>query len=302
MAAVLAGAATRSSLAAPASGGVTISPAAPTLELKKGEQQATAKFMVTNNYPATITLHFAFEQSANNPLHVADPRGQLSLAGSDITLEPGKGAEQVLTLRDDQAMTPGSQSVDLVVSQQGVSGQNGVGVLPSMRLPVTLIKDDGAVTSLGSATIAGPSLAMGVPSAVNVTLHNTGNMNVIPRGVVTVESPTGAVLAKGVLNEASKAVSPGAAITLATKLTILGGATVPGSYTLRVSYGQGGDAAAQTAATQFVFVAWWHIAVVLAFAYAGWFIVRHPDRFRRKPHRKEHAPPKRPLLIGRDIT
>jgi hypothetical protein len=288
-----------------AAGSITITPAAVKLELAKGASEATTTVNITNNYAAAVALHFAVDKSQQNTGTPDTARSHMTFSSADVTVAAGETLRQVVTLHDAATISPGSQAADMVVTHGNQPGQ-GVGVLPSMRLPVTIIKQDGAITSLGLTNIAGPSVAMSVPATINVTLHNTGNMVAIPRGVISIESPSGNVLASGVLNEASLAVSPGRDITLAAKLTKLGSAVLPGAYSVRLSYGLGGDAATATATKQFVFVAWWQPLAVAALAFVAWYMVIRRDIFHR-PTKKHFEPiarpvPKRPALIGRHIT
>src|SRR6185369_6994794 len=109
-------------------------------------------------------------------------------------------------------------------------------------------------------------------SHVSVGVRNTGNMIAIPHGIVTVEAPNGAVLAQGVFNQESRAVSPGADMTLRTSLTKLGNPILPGAYTIRFTYGLGGETATKTADDQFLLLAWWHSIILLALAVVGWYL------------------------------
>ncbi|HEV7454428.1 MAG TPA: hypothetical protein VGO07_04155 [Candidatus Saccharimonadales bacterium] len=301
---LLAGAAMQATAQAASPGSITVTPAAVRLELAKGSTVATATVNITNNYSSDMALHFAFEKPRQNTGATDTARAHLLFNDPDATIAAGATYQQVITLNDAANITPGSQPVDMVVTHSGLPGQ-GIGVLPSMRLPLTVIKQDGAVTSLGLTNIAGPSVAMRIPATITVTLRNTGNMIAIPRGVVMVQSPSGNLLASGVLNEASLAVTPGAGITLTAKLTRLGSATLPGSYSVHVAYGLGGDSAAAHTAKQFIFVAWWQPLAVLAAAAAGWYLVSRRNIFHPPKKRPQHlgrAAPKRPVLIGRDIA
>jgi hypothetical protein len=287
--------------AAQPSGGITITPAALTLRLTKGSNIATAPFSVGNSYTADIALHFAIEKSSQ-PGDADTARAHMAFAASDITVQAGGSSNQTLTLSDASSIAPGSQTATLVISYGSGSGQ-GVGVLPSMRLPITVIKEDGAVTSLGLTKIAGPSIALAMPSDTTVTIRNTGNVVAIPRGTVRVTTSDGQVLAQGVLNEASRAVSPGSDIKLATKLTRTGGAWAPGPYQIRITYGLGGDSTDNTSSVSFLFIAWWHLLAAGLLAAGVWYAVTHrpfmrPERY--KKHRGRSGPPKRQLLVGRN--
>ncbi|MET0779221.1 MAG: hypothetical protein ABWY71_00145 [Candidatus Saccharimonadales bacterium] len=287
-----------------AAGSITVTPAAVRLELAKGAGRATATLNITNNYSGAVVLHFAFEKPRQSTGATDTARAHLLFNDVDATIAAGATYQQIVTLNDAPGITPGSQSIDVVVTHGGLPGQ-GVGVLPSMRLPLTVIKQDGAITSLGLTNIAGPSVAMRIPATIDVTLRNTGNMTAVPRGVVTVQSPSGSVLASGVLNEASKAITPGTDMKLTAKLTRLGNATLPGNYSVHVAYGLGGDAVAANAAKQFIFMAWWQPLAVLAAAALGWFLVArrgifHPPKRRR--HQMGRTSLKRTVWTGRNIT
>jgi hypothetical protein len=287
--------------------GITITPAALSLTLAKGQKETSTSFGITNRYPVAVTLQLQFERSQQQ-LQAKDPRPQLSMSHRTLSIAPGETAQEAITLRDSNDFAPGSQLVDLVITQQSSAGQ-GVGILPSVRLPISLIKIEGAITSLNVQTISGGGAAMSLPSTVAVTIRNTGNMVAIPHGTVTIMAPGGKIVGKGALNVASRAISPDAEQTLQTPITSLGAGILPGNYRIAVSYGLGGDTGSETAITSLLYAAWWHIAVLLGIGAAAWYVIRHTailsrtrawTSWKRKP--PAAAPPKRHLLIGRDIT
>lgn len=290
---------TSASGAAP-SGGITVAPAALQLDLKEGSQQASKTFTIRNNYPATVTLRFSLETPTSRQQGGQDVRSQITIRQQTLELAAEQEASQMLTVSDSDKLQPGSQQADLVISQQGTAA-TGVGILPSMRLPVTVIKYNGAVTSLGLTHVASPGFAMDIPTSVTITLKNEGNMVAIPRGTVRIVSPSGTVVGKGVLNESSKAVVPGGTLQLTTSFTSLAGSMTPGDYRIVTEYGAGGDTASRTQTTTFIYVAWWHAALMTLIAMGGWALYRYGRqlRTRRLAAKKK---PKRQLLIGRDIT
>jgi hypothetical protein len=288
------------------SAGISIAPAAATLGLAKGQHQVQASIRLANHYSTPVTLHFAIEPSRQDNLGGTDPSTYLYVSPPDVSIGAGASATQVVTFADSSSVTPGSHSADLVVSLMATPTQQGIGVLPSMRLPITAIKYDGAVSGLGAATVNGPHFSMGIPSEAQVTVHNTGNVVAIPRGTAIVTAPGGVVVGKAVLNEASRAVAPGDSIVLSAPITRLATATVPGPYTIRADYGLGGDSPSSTATANFVFVSWWHIAAAAGLGATSWYavtrrayLIRILSRLRRTPPKPA---PKRQLLIGRDIT
>jgi hypothetical protein len=260
------------SAATPAAG-ITISPAAITLNLQKGAATASSTFSVANHYSASVVVRFAIEPSRQQALGSDDARKHIAVQHARLTIAGNSTASQTVTFTDGKDVTPGSLTADLVVSQE-TNAVQGVGILPSLRLPVTAVKYDGAVASLGAAAIAGPRVAMSIPKDVTLTLTNTGNMIAIPRGVVTIQASNGTTVGKAVLNEASVAVMPGASTQLRAPVTTLSTATMPGPYTIRADYGLGGDSPSQSVQAAFIFVAWWHVAVLIAVVAAVWYGIR----------------------------
>ena len=283
---------------AAAQAGITVTPAALTLNLKAGSQQATTTFTVTNLYGTPVILDFAFEQDTQAP--VGDFKAlasQLGLAAAELSVDPGQSVTQTITLNDSQQLAPGGQQLNLVVRQVSEAGA-GVGVVPSIRLPLVVVKEAGAVTKLGFGSLSGAGLHLGVPHTVSATLHNSGNMIAIPHGVVTLTAPGGRVIGQGTVNVASAAVVPGHDITLSTPVTSMNSAVLPGFYRVQLSYGLGGDHPAQLVSVTFFYIAWWHIVAVLLLGAGAYYLIHRTPMLRRqgKPRKK---PPIRAAFNGR---
>lgn len=282
--------------------GITVAPAAIRLELAKSQHTATATVTLTNTYQTDVTLRFTLEPPVQSAAMNASVIPQLSLAYQEVVLPAGRNIQQTITLHDSVAIEPGSQQLDMVVAQQGITA-TGVGVLSGVRLPVTVIKQDGAVARLELTNIAGARFATSMPNNTTLTLRNTGNMVSIPHGTVMVHAPDGTVIGKGTLNEASKAIPPGATIAFTAPITQLRQTATPGRYRISVQYSLGGDSIAVARNRQFLYIAWWHIAVLSSTAGLGWALYNHAGWLRR--HGKASGRtgmPKRRLLIGRDST
>jgi hypothetical protein len=220
---------------------------------------------------------------------------------SVLSLGPGETKQQVISVQDSAQLAPGSQNLTLAVSQQLGEG-SGVGVTPTVRLPLTIIKQAGAVTNFNVLGVTAPKFAASVPETVTVQLENTGNMTVIPRGYVTVVTPNGDVVAQGTLNSSSLALSPGGNFKLQTPLTRLASAWLPGPYRISVQYGLGGGQASQQKLATMWFVAWWQLVAGVALGISTYYIVRYVllTTYRRKVLQRPR--PKRVLLIGRDLS
>lgn len=298
---------TAAAYAAPATtqGGVRITPAAIRLELAKGASEVRTTITLTNTYTAAVSLQFHLNNSSQNVPSNVNPSTLIMLDNDTVTIPANSSAAQTLTLRDSDKLSPGSQVLELVVTQQSAGGQ-GVGVQPAVRLPVTIIKTDGAVTSLGPMSITGPSFAMQMPATVHATVKNTGNMMAIPRGSVTIRDPRGKEVGHGVINVASAAIVPGKSLTMPVSITTTGSAVLPGSYQIQATYGLGGDSTERTSQANYTFIGWQHVAAVVVAACATIAIIRILRTIRsyiklRRRHEQAKAPPtKKRILIGRN--
>lgn len=292
--------------AANSAGGIRIAPAALRLELDKNAAQASIAMNITNTYSVPVQIHLAVERSASNLGGSVDPVTLVSLSAADVTIAGGQTMAETLTLHDNPALSPGSQVVDLMVAQKGTATV-GVGVQPAVRLPVTLIKDDGAVRSVAVTRIGGSSFSLQVPSTVSLTIHNTGNVVAIPRGIVSIRDPRGVVIAQGVINISSAAIMPGKVLATSVPITSTGKALVPGLYSITADYGLGGDSPTQMAIKHYLFIGIWHIAALLAVLALIVALSRNTKRWlhaARTKRQKVKSPPKPPakrrILIGRN--
>jgi hypothetical protein len=253
--------------------GITVTPATTTLSLAKGESKQQASFTIINHYDSVVALHFAFAQSVKTPGTGGTATSRLSISPNDVTLGGGASVSPVLTLTDSDSLSPGSQQIELVITQQAAPGGN-VSVVPSIRIPLIVVKEDGAVTSFSVNSLDTPGFAFGLPASVGLMIKNTGNMIAIPRGYISVTDPRGREVSKGVLNTASAATAPGGQLRLSTPLTTLGHAWLPGPYQVQVSYGSGGGRAAQTTTKHSFYLPVWQILLVVLLA-AIIYCVRH---------------------------
>jgi hypothetical protein len=278
--------------------GVTISPAAIKLELPAGEVQASADFSVANHYAAPVTLIFSIEADpAFSADHTQAAAAQVFLAATEMTLQSGQSATQTAVLLDSEDLSPGGQQLTLVVRQAGQAA-GAVGVNASIRLPVTIIKQSGAITKLSLGSLLTPGLTLSMPESISATLRNTGNMIAIPHGNVTVTGPGGKLFSEGTVNVASKAVTPGNDITFTTPITQLDTAMLPGIYRVNFSYGLGGDYPPQVVSVAFFYIAWWHFVLLLVLGMAVYFALRW-FRQRQTHLKKKRSLFKRPLLAER---
>ncbi|HSW99725.1 MAG TPA: hypothetical protein VLH38_01685 [Patescibacteria group bacterium] len=261
---------------APATGGIMLSPATATLSLAAGHAQEQARFTITNKYSTPISVHLDFDQTVTTPGAANSATKQLSVSPNDLTLMAGATATPTITLTDSAALAPGSQQVNLILTQQTTSGMN-VSVIPSIRMPLIIIKQSGAITDFAISRLVYPHFALKLPKELSFTMSNTGNVIATPRGYVTIQDPRGRIVNKGVLNTASTALAPRSKLALQPPLTMLSHAWLPGDYQVAISYSIGGDAVAKIVTSHFFYLPLWQPLLLLligAIVYCAWQIWR----------------------------
>jgi len=260
--------------AAANAGGITLSPATLTLSLPKGASQQQAQFTVSNKYDVAVNLHFGFGQSVTTPGVTGSAAKQLSIAPDDLLLPAKSSASPTITLSASSALPPGSQEMDLIITQETTASTN-VSIVPSIRMPLILVRQDGAITSFSISADSAPHFRLKLPSTLQLTIHNTGNVVAIPHGYISISDQQGRETGKGVINTASAAIAPGGRLYTQAVLTPLHKAWTPGTYKLHISYGAGSNSPASTATLQFFYFPAWELLVLgllVAGVYCGWRI------------------------------
>ncbi|HKU18154.1 MAG TPA: hypothetical protein VJP80_02665 [Candidatus Saccharimonadales bacterium] len=271
---VLGGAVARAhAVGTPSTSGITLTPATLTLTLGHEQQAASQAFSVTNHYSVPVTLRFTVLRSGANIKTPLDAATLLAVANDSLTIPSGQTAKQTITLHDDPKLAPGSQQATLQVSEINDSGSQ-VHIAGAMQMPIITVKQDGALMRIGQGSVQTPRMAWQLPGSIEVTVHNTGNMIAIPHGYLTVAAPNGHIVQRGVVNIASAAIAPGGRATLQTSLTQLRSVRWPGMYRVDFYYGLGSGQAGSVATARFLYIAWWHVALLIVLAVAAVFGVR----------------------------
>jgi hypothetical protein len=115
-----------------------------------------------------------------------------------------------------------------------------------------------------------------LPEKVRLRFQNSGNVHVVPRGIVTIIDPLGRVAIKGIINEESGIILPETLRTYPVTLKSVEKILVPGNYTLSIAYRYDGKEAFETVSTGLgFFVPVPVIAGAMAVAgLLGWYVVR----------------------------
>jgi hypothetical protein len=238
----------------PRPSGVTISPAFQQVVLKADETVHQVTFNITNNEDKAQTYDLSAADFntlgesgglffvGTNPTELQKKYGLakwFDLPQKTITIQ----AKQTITLKarieNLPDLSPGGHYGALMLSQNnGVVGgtQNKVSLHPIASSLMFVTKQGGDTHMLGLNGVNLSHSLFTLPSAVTLRFHNDGNTHVTPRGTVTLSTPQGRVISRGIINENSNIILPGTYRQLSVGLKKVSSAYASGRYVLNVSF------------------------------------------------------------------
>jgi hypothetical protein len=235
--------------------GITISPASAQVELPGAEAQHRLEFFITNNEskPKTINISAADFNTlgesgglvfvGTNPTKLQRKYGLatwLTIPQTTIIVQPKQTSTITAFVLNQNDLSPGGHYGALMLSIEGSSiaakAQNKVALQPiaSSLLFVNKKGGDTHVLKLTDVYISHNPLKL--PSDVTLRFKNSGNTHLIPRGVVTITSPGGKLISKGIINENSGLILPETTRRFTVPLNKISNPVRPGNYTIRVDF------------------------------------------------------------------
>lgn len=239
---------TGQSLAQPA-GGISLSPALEELVLEGGQAEAELFIDIMNGSDSAVVLKLSTMDfgSLDNSGGIAflGQTGQetshglshwMQLETDHLELAAGQSARVKATVKNDDSLAPGGHYGAIIVTgENSSSAEEAVAVQPAASSLVLLRKLGGESYHVEIESIKTNSSLFSLPTEATIRFKNTGNVHIVPRGTVELVSPSGTVVATGVINEQSAFVLPGSSRDLQINLTG-NGSWLPGSYQLNVDW------------------------------------------------------------------
>lgn len=224
-----------------AKGSITVSPGFVNLMLPSGQQQASSKITLVNNYDSPIRLSAEWQaiDEATGRLIPSGPLApelakSLSISETDILIQPRASHDVTIVVHNSDALAPGGHYATLVFTEL-TSGTQKLGLQSALSVTVFIVKRDGARTGLTLNELSATHNLFRQPIRASISLTNSGNVHIVPRAAITIEHD-GSVVAKGVANVASAPLLPGKKVTFAVNITQLQRVYWPARLQLRVVY------------------------------------------------------------------
>lgn len=259
-----------------ASGTISVSPAYSKVSLSSVQPTTDETVVVTNNFEHEIRLNVGLtgvDKSSGKPdaSLTADAviARTVSISETDLRLAPHKSRNIKLRFTNNDQLTPGGH-YGAVLIRQIDQQRGGVGLVPAVSVGLYVIKEDGAKRQLQVATQSLSKIMFRLPANVSVTSKNTGNVVVIPKASLSIGRKSQAY-ELGILNEASRALSPGDQQATNVAFKSVKQAWIPGKYSLTTTYRYQGSDDTSKSSQDFWYLPWQYIIVsVLIFSLCFW--------------------------------
>lgn len=204
-------------------------------EVKISGQEPTKNFTVTYTNDASTVQNISFSildfgtldqtggvafvgNSANYKYGLAH---WLTLDQTSASLAPGQSLPLTATIINDNSLTPGGHYAAIVATRanSATSGSNPVSIQQKLSSLVFAVKTGGEYYDLKLQKITTDGNLFKLPTEVHLSILAAGNVHIEPRGVVSLNDSNAKTIARGVINEQSGYVLPGATRIFDVNLT-----------------------------------------------------------------------------------
>jgi hypothetical protein len=266
--------------------GITVTPARLNFSLSKDALSQRMSVQITNNYDRAVTLAAELKGINENagllvPNGAAEPEFEdaLKLSETSLRLLPHQAHSLTVQLNNTAQLAPGGHYATLVLTQQdGSQPTNGLNLRAAISLSIFAVKTAGERQSLTVSSLHTDGWLFRLPSTASISYQNTGNVHIVPRGVVVV----GAVASdnpvrKGISNPNSVLILPGKNWQDQVPLSGLGHVWLPSRQELFVAYRIDGSSKQQTITRHFWYIPPVYPLILLLLVGFFWYSRRQPS-------------------------
>lgn len=281
--------------------GITLSPAFQEITLETKDAKTDFFVSVTNTTDEAVTLRItvfdfgSLDESggvaflgATNDLEKKYALASWIRPEKDVfMLEPNETKKILITIENREGLSPGGHYGALTFKtekgSQGNTGENAGGETVSVnQLFSTLVfvkKVGGEISDLRLNRQDYEHTPVRFQDTIRLRFQNSGNVHLVPRGVVTVTDPLGRIVERGIINEESSLILPETFRIYPVHLKTLLQSFVPGRYTMDTSYRYDGKEDFSSASFQFYFIPLPAIGIgIFLVVWGAWLVVKQRRR------------------------
>jgi len=234
--------------------GFTVSPPFQEVVINKDQTKASFFVEITNNSLLSQTLALSavdfgsMDESGGVAFLGTKPNDWQKKYGlaswisleKDIVVIAAKSSEKIkVTIDNKESLSPGGHYAGLMgtLINDAKSGKNTVGINQAFASLIFVKKIGGEKYDLLlNRTDLNNFYMLKVPGEVKLRFQNSGNVHVVPRGLITLIDPFGRTVASGVINPESSIILPESFRVYPVAIRAVSPAFVPGRYLMTVQY------------------------------------------------------------------
>lgn len=236
--------------------GFSIAPFFQEITLEKNQVETKFNLELSNNtdFPAVFKLSVldfgaldesggvAFLSSAEKKVtNKYSLASWISLEKDALALNPREKQEIAVTVLNKESLSPGGHYAAIVLKMESENGDaedkfTQVALNPSFASLIFARKLGGEVYGLALNKKEVEKNLFSLPSIVNLRFQNTGNVHVVPRGIVSLVDYFGREVLRGVINQESSSILPETFRLFPVSLKKMALGFLPGRYKILVQY------------------------------------------------------------------
>ena len=232
---------------APEQKGITVSPSINHIDLATDPAEYTLTY--TNNTNAEINLLLSAQDFSElegtyqlNFLNQKDAANYkyslsswLSFENNNLLLNPGE-KKTVKIFIDKNRITKGGHYASILAQIQQSESNNAINILPALSSLLFVRAATGQEVEEGKINDFSPIRdGLEYPDTYIIMFQNSGNVNVVPYGLIQIYDPLGNLAAKGTFNVYSLDALPESIRRYDTKITTYQKILLPGIYTAKIN-------------------------------------------------------------------
>jgi hypothetical protein len=160
----------------------------------------------------------------------------ISLEKDTLIIPPQKTQRLKITITNKDSLFPGGHYAALLVTSINPETGKEVSLKPVLTSLILARKLGGQVYNLSLESANQGASLLDPPEQINLRFKNTGNIHLIPRGLITVVDPIGREISRAAINENSDFVLPETIRSLIVPLPKEDFSFIPGSYKVNIAY------------------------------------------------------------------
>lgn len=230
-----------------AGGGFEVSPAYGQIDIAKNQAEVTYDIELTNHNAqdqafALSMLDFGSLDEDGGVAFLGNAAGQLDhkyglaswivLPENTLTVPAGKTVTIPISIINKDSLAPGGHYGALLATAltAGDGRSDSVGVKQVLSGLLLVTKAGDLREKIALASEKSNERWWQLPSEVTQRFRNTGNVHLVPRGVVSVKDPLGREVVRGAINQDSKVILPETYRNYTSELIPVARAWWPGRY------------------------------------------------------------------------